>query len=331
MKRKTVLVLVLALLLTLVFPFVLPSGALLTDAKDRMQNELWEMEEEEESGLMGLILPRASAETTPAIQPLPIDFSPGLPPDPKGFTESGYSDASIQLSLETREIGDNTVRIATITIADPSQLRTATAGKPSSSRVALISSMAQKNNAVIALNGNYMAEKPEKKTFEYRMGVKIRNKPNRTKDLLIIDENGDFHLFIKSNKDEIAAFEESGRKIINAFTFGPALVKDGELLKMDKEYGWNPNGREPRIAIGQMGQLNYLVVLVEGRTKDSDGVTHQELADIIFDLGCMQAFNLDGGNSATLVFNGGYYQTRSLSNERSQSDMIYFASAVEGN
>lgn len=331
MKRKTAILLVLALLLSLALPFVLPSGALLTDAKDRMLNELWEMEEEEESGLLNLLFPRASAETAPIIQPLPIDFSPGMTPDPNGFTESGYTDASIQLSLETREIGDNTVRIATITIADPSQLRTATAGKPSSSRVALISSMAQKNNAVIALNANYISNDPVKTSFEYRMGVKIRNKPNRTKDLLIIDENGDFNLFIKSNKDEIAAFEESGRKIINAFTFGPALVKDGELLTMDKEYGYNPKGREPRMAIGQLGPLNYLVVLVEGRTKDSDGVTHQELADLMFDLGCMQAFNLDGGNSATLVFNGGYYQSKSVSNERAQSDMIYFASAVQGN
>lgn len=333
MKRKTAAVLVLSLLLTLALPFLLPSGAVLTEAKDRMLSELWEREEEEdESGLLRLLFPRANAEgTASAIQPLPIDFSPGLPPDPNGFTENGYTDASIQVSLETKEINNNTVRVATITISDPSQLRTATAGKPTSSRVALISSMAQKNNAVIALNANYISNDPVKTSFEYRMGEKIRNKPNKTKDLLIIDENGDFNLFIKSNKNEIADFQESGRKIINAFTFGPALVKDGELLKMDPKYGYNPSGREPRMAIGQLGPLSYMIVLVEGRLKDSDGATHQELADIMYDLGCIQAFNLDGGNSATLVFNGGYYQTKSVSNERAQSDMIYFASAVKGN
>ncbi len=328
MKQKATLILVFALLLTLVIPFVLPSGAVLTDDKDRMLNELWEQEDSEGSSLLHLLFPRAQAETAPAITPLPMDFSPGKPLDPNGFTESGYQDASIQVTLETRETDGNVLRIATIAIQDASQLRTATAGKPSSSRVALISSMAEKNNAVIAMNANYMSNDPVKTSFEYRMGERVRNKPNRTKDLLIIDENGDFNLFIKSNKDEIAAFEDSGKKIVNAFTFGPALVKDGELLTLDPDYGYNPHGEEPRMAIGQLGPLNYIIVHVEGRVKDSDGMTHEQLANLMYDLGCMQAFNLDGGNSATLVFNGDYYQSKTKSNERAQSDMIYFASAV---
>ncbi len=328
MRKKATLLLILALVLTLALPFVLPSGAVLSDARDRMLNEMWE---NEESSLLNLLFPKAKAESTQAINPLPIDFTPGKPLDKGAFTENGYTDASITLSLETREMEGNVLRLATIAIQDPSQLRTATAGKPSSSRVALISSMAEKNNAVIALNANYLSNDPVKTSFEYRMGEKVRSKLNRTKDLLIIDENGDFNLFIKSNKDQVAAFQDSGRKIINAFTFGPALVKDGELLTLDPDYGYNPHGKEPRMAIGQLGPLNYIIVLVEGRTKDAEGMTHGELAALMFDLGCTQAFNLDGGNSATLIFNGEYYQSKSKSNERAQSDMIYFASAIEGN
>jgi len=105
-------------------------------------------------------------------------------------------------------------------------------------------------------------------------------------------------------------------------------VKDGALLTLDGKYGYNPHGDEPRMAIGQIGPLSYVLVLAEGRSKDSKGVSHEELANFMFDLGCMQAFNLDGGNSATMVFNGGYYQNKSRDNERAQSDMIYFASAV---
>lgn len=84
------------------------------------------------------------------------------------------------------------------------------------------------------------------------------------------------------------------------------------------------------MAIGQTGPLSYVLVLAEGRNKDSEGVTHQELADFMFDLGCVEAFNLDGGNTATMVFNDGYYQTgRSSTNERAQSDCIYFATTVD--
>ncbi len=104
----------------------------------------------------------------------------------------------------------------------------------------------------------------------------------------------------------------------------------GELLTIDEHYGYNPHGKEPRLAIGQVSPLNYIIVLVEGRTSESEGVTQQELANLMFDLGAMQAFNLDGGNSATMVFNGGYYQQKTLANERAQSDMIYFASLGSG-
>lgn len=326
MKKTTTLILALALLISLALPFLVPSGALLDEANYHLLEERWQ--EEEDSGALSWLIPSAAAQ--PALEPLPMDFSPGRPLDPAGFTTEGYEDESIRVQLETRELETGKqhvvrLRIATITITDPSQLRTATAGKPTSSKVALVSSMAQKHNAALALSANYLSHDPVKTSLEYRMGVRIRKKPNRIKDLLIIDENADFHLFVKSNAKEIEAFEDAGHTIVNAFTFGPALVKDGVLLTIDKNYGYNPHGREPRLAIGQLAPLQYIVVLVEGLSS-RDGVTQQELAQILFDLGAIQAFNLDGGNSATLVFNGGYYQDKTKSNERAQSDMIYFAS-----
>ena len=104
-----------------------------------------------------------------------------------------------------------------------------------------------------------------------------------------------------------------------------------ELLTVDKEYGYNPNGKEPRMAIGQVDKLTYVVALAEGRSSSSNGVTQQTLADFMFnELHCTQAYNLDGGNSATMIFNGEYYQTgRTIKNERQQSDFIYFATAVD--
>ncbi len=320
-KRTVVLLFALAFLMSLALPFILPSGAVLDDYKTQMMEEMWE---DSDSSLLDFLMPSAKAET--ALTPLPIDFTPGLPLKEANFTRSGYSDDSINLTLETIERDGLVIRVASITIKHPSQLRTATAGKPGSSKVALISSMAQKNNAVLALNANYYSNNPVKTSFEYRMGEMIRQKLNARKDLLIIDENGDFNLFIKSDEEAYNAFMASGRSIINAFTFGPALVKDYQVLEIDDKYDYNPNGKEPRMAIAQLEPLNYMVVLVEGRRKNSEGVTMAEMADIMFELGAEQAFNLDGGNSATLVFNGGYYQSKTKANERAQSDMIYFAS-----
>lgn len=316
------------LLLVLLMPLVVPSGALLDDAANRMLEEKW-AEEESTSGFRWeeFLLPMARAEVVPpaAVTPLPIDYSPGFMPDPGKFTQDGYQDDSITVSLEVRETDGVTWRIVEVIIAHPSQLRTVI-----SKRDARISDMAARQNAVVAINGDFYVNDPDKKTYEYRMGEKLRARYNAKKDMLIIDDNADFHLFVQSPKAEVEAFLAAGHQIVNAFTFGPALVKDGSLLTTDKKYSYNPNGREPRMAIGQMAELHYVLVLAEGRTGSSSGVTHQELADFMYDIGCWQAYNLDGGNSATIVFNGGYFQSgRSQNNERSQSDAIYFATAID--
>lgn len=277
--------------------------------------------------MMRFLLPSANAEEVH--YELPIDFSPGNTPNPAAFTEDGYADDSICVRLETRKADGVTWRLAFVSIQSPTQLRTGIAGtKVTSSRTKLVSVMAKEYNAVIAISGDYYSNDPAKTSFEYRMGTKIRNKSNKKKDILIIDENGDFHTFVKSDKAKMDAFNASGHRIINAFTFGPALVSDGTLLTCDTKYGYNPNEREPRMAIGQLDTLSYVLILAEGRTEGSKGATHQQMADFAFDLGCIEAFNLDGGNTATMVFNGGYYQQKTVGNERDQSDIIYFASAV---
>lgn len=333
-KSLQIILTILCAVMILALPLLVPSGAMLGDVKFDLMSRMDEESEgwgDEGASLLNLLIARASAEEAPASETtyaLPVDFSAGMAPNPAGYTADGYQDDSITVKMETRDEGSVTYRIAFVTVKSATQLRTATAGSLKSSKVANISSMAQKNNAIVAINADYFTNNPTKTSFEYRMGEKIRNKANKTKDILIIDENGDFHLLVKSDSAKMKAFNESGHTIVNAFTFGPALVIDGEVQKIDAEYGYNPNGREPRMAIGQTGALSYVLVMAEGRSSESEGVTHQELADYMGALGCTQAFNLDGGNSAEMVFNGSFYGSRT-SNERAQSDMIYFASAVD--
>lgn len=328
-KKAQASLLILILAFAMMLPVVIPSGTIPEDIRTKMEDELWAQDETTEtSKLFQWLVPSAMAEE--ALEPLPMDFSKGRKPNPANFSETGYQDESITVKLETRETDGIIWRIAYVTISDPSQLRTATAGTLRSNRVALVSSMAEKNDAVIAINADFMSNNPTKTSFEYRMGEKVRAKYNNSKDLLITDENGDLHIFqAEKQKEGVAQLQKDGHQIINAFTFGPALVINEERQTIPEKYGYNPKGREPRMAIGQMDKLSYVLVLAEGRTKDSQGVTMQELADFMFDLGCSQAFNLDGGNSATMVFNGGYYQDKTKKNERSQSDILYFATLVD--
>ena len=197
--------------------------------------------------------------------------------------------------------------------------------------------LARDNNAVIAMNGDLFCQLPEKKRFEYRMTQKIRSKTSNVKDTLIIDDKGDFHLFVRSKglSDFADELKKNGGKVVNAFMFGPALVRDGELLSQDKEYDYARKYKNPRSAIGQTGPLSYILVIVEGRGENG-GVTHEELGQIMFDLGCIQAYNLDGGNTAEMImFQESapdgikfHFKGDQTAGVRPQKDIIYFATAV---
>lgn len=332
-----ILMTVLCIALIAVMPFMLSSPYMIGEVKAALMNG--EEDEGEELDFASLIFASAFAEEAEvlieeeiiegeesaltALYELPVDFTVPPAPDPECFSENSYADGSIEVDLETVEGEGFTWCVAKVRIASPTQLRTATAGKLTSNKTAKVTSLAEKNNAVIAINGDNYVDNPQKTTFEYRMGQKIRSKSNRTKDVLIIDENGDFHLFIKSE-----GLKDYDGEIINAMTFGPALVKDGERLTMDMEnYGYNPNGKQPRAAIGQTGPLSYVLVVIMSPT-DEKGVNHQQLADFMYDLGCIQAFNLDGGNSAGIVFNGTLYKGAANASERALSDILYFATAI---
>ena len=303
--------------------FVISSPSILEDA-------LWEMQEELDSAgddaLLRLFVASANAEEAFEYS-LPIDTSAGMKPDASLFTPDGYEDASIRVQMETREEDGVVWRIAWVEIASPSQLRTAYAGKTiKKDTTGLVTVMAKQHNAIVAINGDNYTNEKAKHSFIYRMGEKRQDKLNKQKDILIIDENGDFHTFIKSvGADKFE--KETGHKIVNAFMFGPALVQNGEVLKLDKEYNFNPNGREPRCAIGQLDTLSYVLVIADGRgNSGSDGATHQELAEFMASLGCREAYNLDGGNSAIMVYNNEIYNYKAR--ERDVADVIYFATAV---
>lgn len=286
---------------------------------------------------LALMLPcLAAAEQV--ITPLPIDATPGHVADPANFTESTYQDASLSVTMERLWYGDAHFNVARVKIADVSQLRTALAG-PFGKKTNKISAIAKNNNAVIAIGGDYCTN--EEGGYVVRMGETYRKKPVKTRDMLITDENGDFHIIPKSDAATLKALMEE-HTLINVFNFGPALVIDGELQEISKEYRYNPYGMEPRCAIGQVGPLEYLLVVVDGgggRTvtitgedgskRESSGCQVATLAQFMYEQGCQQAYNLDGGNSALMVFGDENYSQKSVSAERSVSDIVYFATTID--
>ena len=260
---------------------------------------------------------------------LPIDNTVGKTPIATNFTENRYQDDTIIVEMEQRRMFDSDVFIAHIRIASASQLRTAYAGKSiSSTRTNQTSRLAEKCNGIVAINGDYYT----KSTSGYivRQGEVYRKKTSKEMDLLLIDEQGDFHLLQRGHEKQAAGIKAllTEHQIINGFFFGPSLVIDGIVQDIPSDYRFDPRSNNPRAAIGQTEPLSYIMVVVNGRTSTSKGVSIKEMAEIMKELHCQQAYNLDGGNSATLAFRGEVYNSKPQA-ERDVNDIIYFATATE--
>ena len=149
-------------------------------------------------------------------------------------------------------------------------------------------------------------------------------------DLLLIDEDGDFHIILaEEHPEEMDKTAVGGKRVNNAVCFGPALIRDGEIVADAgrAQPQSNPLSGEQRMAICQMGPLDYMVITVAHW-----GMTLEDFARFVASFeGVQQAYNLDGGNSCHLVFMGNW---RNMINTTGQDyrpvpDIIYFASAYQ--
>jgi exopolysaccharide biosynthesis protein len=259
---------------------------------------------------------------------LPLTISTGgYAPNPTAFSSDGYQDDSLTVKVEKRDLGGVYYHIVWVTVKSPTQLRTAVAGKPNQNSIARPIKMAKAMNAVFAINGEYYVQRT-RDVFVYRQGEMYRNDADPKKDVLIIDDQGDFHIFTSENKaEEIQAYIKNGGVIVNAFSFGPALVVDGKVAQVRDDYYFDGKSRLPRSVIAQVGPLSYVFVEVYGPKKKC--CTHQQMADFMGTLNVQNAYNLDGGQSSVMVFNGKFLDNKTSNTERPQSDIIYVASAVK--
>lgn len=307
-------------LLALSLLFVVPSGAVISAAAESNASAIIDE-------LANTILPVYN------VAYLPVDLDePGREPIEANFTETSYEDDTIIVKIAEVRAYDSAFHIAYVKIATPTQLRTAIAGDFGSSRTLKPTVFAQSMNAIVLMNGDYYTKTDNGNGYIVRQGEKHRWKASNRTDLLLIDENSDFHIILhgndKSDEEEaVDAFLEE-HELINAFYFGPALVVDGELQEISDSYLGDPGEDNPRAAIGQLAPLTYVMVTVDGRTDASAGITVAELAAFMQELGCEQAYAMDGGNSSALVFHNELLSVKDV-NERDVSDVIYFATAID--
>ena len=120
----------------------------------------------------------------------------------------------------------------------------------------------------------------------------------------------------------------------NTLSFGPALLEGGQVVdgiedvEVDTNVGNHSiQGAQPRTAVGVVDANHLVFVVVDGRSPGySAGVTMTGLAEIMQGLGATTAYNLDGGGSSTMYFNGEVVNNPlGKGQERGTSDILYIA------
>ena len=263
---------------------------------------------------------------------LPVDLSGGMPYSLDNcVAENVYEDESLRIEIWEDMVDKTRVHLARVTIADPSQLRTAPAYDFSRDQTAPTTTIAQRVNAVLAINGDYYSYQATRGGYMIRQGQMYINKPIKGRDVLVIAGNGDFYIEREINDETLAKYDALGG-IVNSFNFGPGIIIDGELCDRFKSVYNMAEDKAARACICQVerGKLEYLCVVSEG-TDDSKGggLTLEEFTDYVATLGVQNAYNLDGGNSSALIYLGEKINAKSNPRHRPLSDIIYFASAVE--
>lgn len=268
----------------------------------------------------------ASACGEAAPRELPLDFSPGKEPHPNGFDgDAAYSDPTITVAVEKGDYDGNTYWVARVKIAHPSQLRVCGVGDFAALNTLSGEYIAKHANAVLAVDSDFWVFS-ESGLF-IREGKVIRERITGEQDLLAIDVNGDFRTYPMATAEDAETLKKDPA-IRNVFSFGPILVKDGEAF-YNEAYGdyYAAEWERQRMAIAQVGPLEYLCVCTGARARGSRGMTLREFADFVATFGVQTAYNLDGGDSTLLYFHGKRINDPEYDHFREISDIIYFASA----
>ncbi len=282
---------------------------------------------------------------TGTITEIPVDqdsLSVSIPPTEscylypeEGGEPTGYADPSLTVNLGRGRIYDTDYMYARVKIVSPSQLRTIMSSPVGAKNTIPGHDLAKRVNAVIAINGDFCGGDNITRGALMRQGEVLRLRCNGQFDLLMIDRAGDFHILESAEDKDVEAVLDQA---VNIFTFGPALVVNG-VPKYGVKMNHIGSGKlTQRMAICQTGPLEYLLITCEGpENEGSKGLTVDQFVDLVSSIpGVQNAYNLDGGSSATMVFrlegkNWRKINALSSGKVRPLKDIIYFASAYEGN
>ena len=224
-----------------------------------------------------------------------------------------YSDSDIYIDITTHRdnVDTTTYYVADIRLKSLGFLKTALAKDQYGMHIKeRTSDICKRKKGILAIDGDTYGE--QEGGYVVRNGIALRETKNidrmrgttQKAEDLVISGDGTFSII----DERYTSFEEvTAMNPWQVFSFGPALIKNNEVaVNENEEVGTAMSGnRNQRCAIGIIAPKHYVFVVSDGRSDESSGLSLKTLGEIMKDLHCQCAYNLDGGGSATMYLDDG--------------------------
>lgn len=265
----------------------------------------------------------AAATPVPTRKPLQGDIANVRFPDYDTGLDAEYSYQSDELRIAVNKVEEDgvTYYVADIWMRNINCFRTAFSSGEYRGKREPAEKIAQENNAILAVNGDFLGGLVLRNGVLYRK-ANVRptptpepspdpnrsipaetatplptEKPRPQRATCVLYYNGQMLTEEYSTFRSVTAMEQGAWQ---GWQFGPTLVRNGKAAKDVKA-----QGRNPRSILGYYEPGHYCIVTIDGRQKGySIGMNFKEMIDLSLRLGLTEAYNLDGGGSAIMVFNG---------------------------
>ena len=233
-----------------------------------------------------------------------------------------YSDSKSKITVTQYRAYDSNIYVADVEVTDGTSILSAFANNTYGRNITdTTSDMAEENNAVLAINGDYYGARQS--GYVIRNGVVYRNQGSNGEDM-VISKDGTLSFISESDTTTDSLIQKQAWQVLS---FGPVLVENGQIAVTENDEVGMALASNPRTAIGTVAKNHYLFVVSDGRTSESAGLSLYELANFMKSLGATNVYNLDGGGSSTMVFQGEVVNNPTTNgnkiSERAVSDILY--------
>ena len=227
-------------------------------------------------------------------------------------TDNSYSSPDVSITITTYkeelEGYPQVWYVADVYVADIENFQTYVENNSYTSFISTpAEELADMSGAIISINGDYCNAQVQYGFF-VRNGI-MYQKSQTVCDICVLYYDGTMETY---DPKDYSVEDIVAKKPYQVWKFGPRLLdEEGKAMTVFNASDAIATGN-PRSAIGYYEPGHYCFVTADGRQGGwSRGLTLEQMSQLFEKLGCKAAYNLDGGASATMTFQGSLYNSQS--------------------